>query len=332
MFFCFFLISILCSRYIHSPIGLPIPTRNGFGLKREGEVLLDTSHSSMWGSNSFTSSSLGSQPKVLFPVTPSNTPSQGPVIMATAPDLKSFFLSNSTTSSSDNPTLSMMIKEELPDLETDLETMKASRIPLSLSLFHWIGWLNWSKLIEMGWIEGDIDVPHGRRRHLPSGQKRPDPRTDPGRAERQRRVTSQRFELRRLRPPRSDVDGVAHEILRRNIKRKLSRHHRRLGSILFLFQFIFLSWFDYFVFFLFFCSFGLTQSVDSDRSRRTSDFYPAFSVVRPKESHRITENPFCSNPHLVNPHSFTIIKWITIITIIVIVIIIVITIWLVVVW
>jgi len=125
------------SRYVHSPIGLPIPSRtNGFGMKREGEcqMLLDPTltHSSMWGGNSFTSSSLGSssQPggRVPFPVTPFNTPLQGPTYMVAAPDLKSFFLSSNSyasSSSADNPTLSMMIKEELPDLDTDLETMKA---------------------------------------------------------------------------------------------------------------------------------------------------------------------------------------------------------------
>ena len=126
------------SRYVHSPIGLPIPSRtNGFGMKREGEcqMLLDPTltHSSMWGGNSFTSSSLGSssQPggRVPFPVTPFNTPLQGPTYMVAAPDLKSFFLSSNSyasSSSADNPTLSMMIKEELPDLDTDLETMKVN--------------------------------------------------------------------------------------------------------------------------------------------------------------------------------------------------------------
>ena len=63
-----------------------------------------------------------------FPVTPFNTPAQGTSVFM-GPDLRNFFLSGSNNhhqhlNSVSNPTLSVSIKEEITDLETDLETMK----------------------------------------------------------------------------------------------------------------------------------------------------------------------------------------------------------------
>ena len=63
-----------------------------------------------------------------FPVTPFNTPAQGTSVFM-GPDLRNFFLSGSNNhhqhlNSISNPTLSVSIKEEITDLETDLETMK----------------------------------------------------------------------------------------------------------------------------------------------------------------------------------------------------------------
>lgn len=119
-------------RYVHSPIGLPIPNRNGgVGMLGYSSIKQEVGNSSspaggMWGAPSQMQRTVNNVP---FPVTPFNTPSQGPSVFM-GPDLRNFFLSGTDShhqhlNSVSNPTLSLSIKEELTDLETDLETMKA---------------------------------------------------------------------------------------------------------------------------------------------------------------------------------------------------------------
>ncbi|XP_046650533.1 protein CREBRF homolog isoform X1 [Daphnia pulicaria] len=120
-------------RYVHSPIGLPIPNRNGgVGMLGYPSIKQEVGNSSspaggMWGGPSQMQRTMNSVP---FPVTPFNTPSQGQSVFM-GPDLRNFFLSGTSNNhhqhlnSVSNPTLSVSIKEELTDLETDLETMKA---------------------------------------------------------------------------------------------------------------------------------------------------------------------------------------------------------------
>ena len=72
---------------------------------------------------------------VPFPVTPFNTPAQGQSVFM-GPDLRNFFLSGTSNhhqhlNSVSNPTLSVSIKEELTDQETDLETMKVCMLLLN---------------------------------------------------------------------------------------------------------------------------------------------------------------------------------------------------------
>lgn len=127
----------IASRYVHSPIGLPIPNRNGgVGMLGYPSIKQEVGNSSspaggMWGGPSQMQRTMNSVP---FPVTPFNTPSQGQSVFM-GPDLRNFFLSGTSNNhhqhlnSVSNPTLSVSIKEELTDLETDLETMKVC-IPL----------------------------------------------------------------------------------------------------------------------------------------------------------------------------------------------------------
>lgn len=125
--FCCFL---LC-RCVHSPIGLPIPNRNGGllgfpSIKQESTAEDSNSPAGgMWGCPP-TSGGLRGLNSIPFPVTPFNTPAQGPASVFTGPDFKGFFLSDPNHLNS-NPTLSVSIKEEQPDLETDMETMKVKR-------------------------------------------------------------------------------------------------------------------------------------------------------------------------------------------------------------
>lgn len=93
----------------------------------------------MWGGPPQMQRSMNSVP---FPVTPFNTPAQGPSVFM-GPDLRNFFLSGTNNhhqhlNSVSNPTLSVSIKEELTDLETDLETMKVGLpvIPHSSLAFY----------------------------------------------------------------------------------------------------------------------------------------------------------------------------------------------------
>lgn len=129
------------NRYVHSPIGLPIPSRNGGmnfpSIKQEASFGLNSNSQSpaggMWGCPPNHYSRTGNS--VPFPVTPFNTPSQGPSSLFIGPDstgaMKNFFLSAGNShhqhlSSGSNPTLSVQIKEEREnDLEPNLETMKA---------------------------------------------------------------------------------------------------------------------------------------------------------------------------------------------------------------
>lgn len=116
-------------RYVHSPIGLPIPNRNaGIGMLGYPLIKQETGNSSspaggMWGGPPQMQRSINSVP---FPVTPFNTPAQGPSVFM-GPEMRNYFLSGNSNhhlNSVSNPTLSVSIKEELTDLETDLETMK----------------------------------------------------------------------------------------------------------------------------------------------------------------------------------------------------------------
>lgn len=126
-------------RYVHSPVGLPIPSRNGGmsfpSIKQEASFGLNSNSQSpggMWGCPPNHYSRTGNS--VPFPVTPFNTPSQGPSSLFIGPDstgaMKNFFLSAGNShhqhlSSGSNPTLSVQIKEEREnDLEPNLETMK----------------------------------------------------------------------------------------------------------------------------------------------------------------------------------------------------------------
>jgi len=129
------------NRYVHSPIGLPIPSRNGgmgfpSSIKQETSFGINSNSQSpsggMWGCPPNNYSRMGNS--VPFPSTPFNTPSQGPSSLFNCPDasgaMKNFFLSAGNShhqhlSSGSNPTLSVQIKEELNDLEPNLETMKA---------------------------------------------------------------------------------------------------------------------------------------------------------------------------------------------------------------
>jgi len=137
-FYCYCIFGAL--RYVHSPIGLPIPSRNGGmnfpSIKQEASFGLNSNSQSpaggMWGCPPNHYSRTGNS--VPFPVTPFNTPSQGPSSLFIGPDstgaMKNFFLSAGNShhqhlSSGSNPTLSVQIKEEREnDLEPNLETMK----------------------------------------------------------------------------------------------------------------------------------------------------------------------------------------------------------------
>ena len=127
------------SRYVHSPIGLPIPSRNGgmsfpSSIKQETSFGINSNSQSpaggMWGCPPNNYSRMGNS--VPVPSTPFNTPSQGASSFFNGPDsvaMKNFFLSAGNShhqhlSSGSNPTLSVQIKEELHDLEPNLETMK----------------------------------------------------------------------------------------------------------------------------------------------------------------------------------------------------------------
>ena len=130
MYFLFF-------RYVHSPIGLPIPHRNGVGMLGYPSIKQEVGNSSspaggMWGGSSQMQRTMNSVP---FPVTPFNTPAQGQSVFM-GPDLRNFFLSGTSNhhqhlNSVSNPTLSVSIKEELTDQETDLETMKVCMLLLN---------------------------------------------------------------------------------------------------------------------------------------------------------------------------------------------------------
>lgn len=122
---------------MHSPIGLPIPSRNNAGtmgvdsgfasIKQETGALIGESPAGggMWGS-------VQRDNMIPFPVTPFNTPAHGAPAFG-GPDLRSFFLTASGSSANQfhhqhlnaNPTLGAAIKEEfISGLEPNLEVMK----------------------------------------------------------------------------------------------------------------------------------------------------------------------------------------------------------------
>lgn len=122
------LLLLLLDRYVHSPVGLPIPTRNGglgFSATIKQEVGGGTGASSssspasgMWGCPAPAPGHhqpLRNSTTIPFPVTPFNTPSQGSSAFVGI-DLKGLNLNFGH-----NPTLSVSIKEE--QLDPD-ETMK----------------------------------------------------------------------------------------------------------------------------------------------------------------------------------------------------------------
>lgn len=88
----------------------------------------------MWGALPSQMMTQRNTNNIPFPVTPFNTPAQGPSVFM-GNEMRNFFLSNTAAAATtnnhhqhlnsvSNPTLSVSIKEELTDLETDLETMK----------------------------------------------------------------------------------------------------------------------------------------------------------------------------------------------------------------
>ena len=123
-------------RYVHSPVGLPIPNRNGAMLgfptiKQEpggGGNGSNSPAGGMWGCPVNVPQMKGAN--VPFPVTPFNTPAQGPSAFVGI-DLKSFLLSGNSGNNhvhyGNNPTLTVSIKEE-PD-----ETMKVKQMILAVA-------------------------------------------------------------------------------------------------------------------------------------------------------------------------------------------------------
>lgn len=123
---------VTVNRYVHSPIGLPIPSRNSAGtagvdsgfasIKQEASGLIGESPAGLWGGQR--------DGGVPFPVTPFNTPAHGtPAFLGS--DLRSFFLSANPPNQphghhlNANPTLGAAIKEEfISDLETNFEVMR----------------------------------------------------------------------------------------------------------------------------------------------------------------------------------------------------------------
>ena len=120
------------NRYVHSPIGLPIPSRNagtagvdsGFAsIKQETGGLIGESPAGLWAGQR--------EGMIPFPVTPFNTPAHGTPAFPGNDLMRSFFLSNPSHQLMSNPqhlnnaNNPLTIKEEfIGDLEPNLEVMK----------------------------------------------------------------------------------------------------------------------------------------------------------------------------------------------------------------